>query len=104
MEPRLRTAAAAAAALLGALAASAAAGLPAARAAVESSPPALGSRAQFGHNGYHAVTGKSPNTPAAQEGVCNATIPPFFTASGGLRDATLMNYYVQKPWKTRGEW
>lgn len=61
-------------------------------------------RAKFAHNGFHAVTGKSPNTPAAQEGVCNATIPPFFTAAGGLRDATLMNYYTQSPWKSRGEW
>lgn len=61
-------------------------------------------RQKFRHNGYHAVTGKSPNTPAAQEGVCNATVPPYFTKQGGLKDGVIMNYYKQRPWQTRGEW
>lgn len=115
MTPRRRqkVAALAASLLLGLLGSSTAGALPTGRRlatgidgrvrAPAAAVPAV-ARQKFLHNGFHAVTGKSPNTPAAQEGVCNATIPPFATKAGGLRDATLMNYYTTSPWFSRGEW
>ncbi|GAB0496519.1 hypothetical protein MMPV_007831 [Pyropia vietnamensis] len=113
MAPRRRqkTAALAASLLLALLGSSTAGALPTGRrlaagidgkvGAPAAAVPAV-ARQKFLHNGYHAVTGKSPNTPAAQEGVCNATIPPFATKAGGLRDATLMNYYTTSPWRFLG--